>query len=49
MRFILIALFLLAFAGPALDTRGLPEINQIWAVETDCFSGDAAGSGSGVA
>ena len=39
----LIALLLLALAGPALAVDGVVEINQTCAVQTGCFSGDTAG------
>lgn len=43
MRAMLTLLFLLALATPALASDGALEINQICAVNTGCFSGDAAG------
>jgi hypothetical protein len=39
----LYALLLLALAGPVLAVDGVLEINQTCAVNTGCFSGDAAG------
>ena len=38
-----IALLLLALAGPALATDGVAEINHTCAAQTGCFSGDSAG------
>ena len=43
MRSILTSLLFLALAGPALAVDGVVEINQTCAVQTGCFSGDAAG------
>ncbi len=39
----LIALLLLALAGPALATDGVAEINHTCAAQTGCFSADTAG------
>ncbi len=39
----LIALLLLALAGPAFATDGVAEINHTCAAQTGCFSGDTAG------
>jgi hypothetical protein len=38
-----IALLTIALASPALAVDGVLEINQACAVNTGCFSGDAAG------
>ena len=43
MRAMLTLLFLLALATPALASDGMLEISQTCAVNTGCFSGDAAG------
>ena len=39
----LIALLLVALAGPAFAVDGVAEINQTCAVNTGCFAGDFAG------
>jgi parallel beta-helix repeat protein len=43
MRTILMLLFLLALATPALAVDGVLEINQTCAVQTGCFGGDGPG------
>jgi len=43
MRRLLLCLFLTALAAPALASDGVLEVNQTCAVETGCFTGDAAG------
>jgi hypothetical protein len=43
MRHLMLLLFLLTFATPALAVDGVLEINQTCGVQTGCFAGDTAG------